>query len=120
MVLIAPVFYAVGAFIFTAIVCWLYNAVAKRIGGIEFELSGESSASAASPSGQCRSWRSHAAALKLRHLLRGIAQVVAEHFGVVLAQKRRFQIERNGENPRNATRNPATRSRPASGRAPCG
>jgi hypothetical protein len=41
MVLIAPVFYAVGAFIFTAIVCWLYNAVAKRIGGIEFEMSGE-------------------------------------------------------------------------------
>jgi hypothetical protein len=41
MVLIAPVFYAVGAFIFTALICWLYNVVAKRIGGIEFEVSGE-------------------------------------------------------------------------------
>jgi len=41
MVLIMPVFYAVGAFILTAIVCWLYNGVAKRIGGIEVEVSGE-------------------------------------------------------------------------------
>ncbi len=41
MVILAPVFYAVGAFIFTAILCWLYNAVAKRIGGIEFEVSNE-------------------------------------------------------------------------------
>jgi hypothetical protein len=33
-----PVLYAVVAFIFTAIFCWLYNEVARRIGGVEIEL----------------------------------------------------------------------------------
>jgi len=39
LLLAAPVFYGVVGFIFTAAVCGLYNAIAKRIGGIEFELS---------------------------------------------------------------------------------
>jgi hypothetical protein len=41
ILVITPVFYGVAGFIFTAIICWLYNAIAKRIGGIEFEVSGE-------------------------------------------------------------------------------
>lgn len=41
MFLFAPVLYGVAGFIGTAIMCWLYNAIAKRIGGIEFEVSGE-------------------------------------------------------------------------------
>jgi hypothetical protein len=39
LLLAAPVFYGVVGFIFTAAVCGLYNAIAKRIGGIEFEVS---------------------------------------------------------------------------------
>lgn len=39
MLLLAPIFYGLAGFIFTAIFCWLYNAVAKRLGGIEIELS---------------------------------------------------------------------------------
>jgi hypothetical protein len=31
----------VAGFVFTAIICWLYNAIARRIGGIQFEVSGE-------------------------------------------------------------------------------
>jgi hypothetical protein len=41
VLVLAPVFYGVAAFICTAIICRLYNAIAKRIGGIEFEVSGE-------------------------------------------------------------------------------
>jgi hypothetical protein len=41
MFLIAPVLYGIAGFIGTAIICWLYNAIAKRIGGIEFEVSSE-------------------------------------------------------------------------------
>ncbi len=33
-----PILYAVGAFIVTAIFCFLYNEVARRIGGVEIEL----------------------------------------------------------------------------------
>ncbi len=33
-----PIFYGVIAFAFTAIFCWLYNEIARRIGGIEIEL----------------------------------------------------------------------------------
>ena len=36
--LCAPVFYAVIGFIFTAIGVWIYNIIAKRIGGVEFTL----------------------------------------------------------------------------------
>lgn len=39
LLLVAPVFYGVVGFIVTSIVCGLYNAIAKRIGGIEFEVS---------------------------------------------------------------------------------
>jgi hypothetical protein len=35
-VLLMPVFYAVFGYIFTLIGAWLYNVVAKRVGGIEF------------------------------------------------------------------------------------
>jgi hypothetical protein len=41
VIALAPAFYGVAGFIFTAIICWLYNAIARRIGGIEFEVSGE-------------------------------------------------------------------------------
>jgi hypothetical protein len=40
VIVLAPVFYGIAGFVCTAIICWLYNAVAKRIGGIEFEVSG--------------------------------------------------------------------------------
>jgi hypothetical protein len=33
-----PIFYAVVAFVFTAVFCLLYNEIARRIGGIEIEL----------------------------------------------------------------------------------
>jgi hypothetical protein len=39
MMVLAPVFYGIAGFIFTAAICWLYNAIARRIGGIEFEAS---------------------------------------------------------------------------------
>ena len=35
----APIAYGLLAFIFTAIACFLYNEVAKRVGGIEVEIS---------------------------------------------------------------------------------
>jgi hypothetical protein len=41
VIALAPVFYGVAGFVFTAIICWLYNAIARRIGGIQFEVSGE-------------------------------------------------------------------------------
>ncbi len=34
-----PILYGVIAFVFTAIFCLLYNEIARRIGGIEIELS---------------------------------------------------------------------------------
>jgi hypothetical protein len=34
----APILFAVFGFIFMVIICWLYNLVAARIGGIAFEL----------------------------------------------------------------------------------
>ena len=34
-----PIAYSVGGFIFTAIACFVYNEVAKRVGGIEVEIS---------------------------------------------------------------------------------
>ena len=36
--LLGPVLYGVLGFVFTAIGIWIYNLVAGRIGGIEFEL----------------------------------------------------------------------------------
>ncbi len=33
-----PIIYAIIGFLMTALWCWIYNAVAKRIGGIEIEL----------------------------------------------------------------------------------
>lgn len=33
-----PIIYAVMAFLMTALWCWMYNVVAKRIGGIEIEV----------------------------------------------------------------------------------
>jgi hypothetical protein len=41
LLLAAPVFYGIVGFIVTAIFCGLYNAIASRIGGIEFEISDE-------------------------------------------------------------------------------
>jgi hypothetical protein len=36
MLIMTPVFYAIGAFIGAAIGAWIYNLVAARIGGFEF------------------------------------------------------------------------------------
>lgn len=36
--LFIPFFYALVAFVFTVIGCWVYNLIAKRIGGIEVEI----------------------------------------------------------------------------------
>ena len=33
-----PFIYGIGALIFVPIGCWIYNAVARRLGGIEFTL----------------------------------------------------------------------------------
>ena len=38
-ILIMPVFYGILGFILGAIGAWLYNIVAKKVGGIEIELS---------------------------------------------------------------------------------
>jgi L-cystine uptake protein TcyP (sodium:dicarboxylate symporter family) len=37
--LAAPIFYTVMGYVFTALSCVLYNFLAKRVGGIEFEVS---------------------------------------------------------------------------------
>ncbi len=37
-IIFVPILYGILGFIFTAVFCWLYNAVASRIGGIAFEL----------------------------------------------------------------------------------
>ena len=34
--ILAPVFYVIFGFIFTAVSAWIYNIVAGRVGGIEF------------------------------------------------------------------------------------
>ena len=39
--LLAPALYGAIGFVGTALMCWLYNMIAERTGGIEFELSGE-------------------------------------------------------------------------------
>ena len=36
MMLFVPVFYAISGFLFTLIGAWVYNILAKRIGGIEY------------------------------------------------------------------------------------
>ena len=36
--LLAPLFYGIVGFIFTAIALWIYNYLASRIGGVEFEM----------------------------------------------------------------------------------
>ena len=33
-----PILYAIASFLGTAFLCWLYNEVADRIGGVKFEL----------------------------------------------------------------------------------
>jgi uncharacterized membrane protein YeaQ/YmgE (transglycosylase-associated protein family) len=37
-ILLTPLFYAFFGFVFAFIGCWLYNAIARFVGGIEFEL----------------------------------------------------------------------------------
>lgn len=37
-IIFAPVIYAILGFVFVAIGCLIYNAIAKRIGGIEIEI----------------------------------------------------------------------------------
>jgi hypothetical protein len=39
MLIIPPIGYGIVGFIFTAIMCALYNAVAERVGGIEINVS---------------------------------------------------------------------------------
>jgi hypothetical protein len=36
MLIILPIMYTVGGFIFTMIAAWIYNMVASRVGGFEF------------------------------------------------------------------------------------
>ncbi len=36
--IVAPIFYGIAGFLMVALMCWLYNVVAARIGGIEIEL----------------------------------------------------------------------------------
>jgi len=38
LMIFMPIIYAVMSFIMTAIWCWIYNLVAKQIGGIEIEI----------------------------------------------------------------------------------
>lgn len=37
MMLVLPLFYLVFGYLMTAVGCWLYNWIAKRTGGLEFE-----------------------------------------------------------------------------------
>jgi hypothetical protein len=39
MLIVPPIGYGVAGFIFTAVMCALYNAVAERVGGIEIDVS---------------------------------------------------------------------------------
>ncbi len=36
--IVAPIFYGIVGFLMVALLCWLYNVVAARMGGIEIEL----------------------------------------------------------------------------------
>lgn len=36
--LFSPIVYGITAYLMSAIICWLYNLVAKQMGGIEFSL----------------------------------------------------------------------------------
>ena len=38
LLLVAPIAYGIFGFLMVALMCWLYNVVATRIGGIEVEL----------------------------------------------------------------------------------
>jgi hypothetical protein len=38
LVVLSPIFYGVLGFICTAVVCWLYNFIAERLGGIEVDV----------------------------------------------------------------------------------
>jgi hypothetical protein len=35
---LSPFFYGGAGFVFTALFCWFYNVIAKRLGGIEVEV----------------------------------------------------------------------------------
>jgi hypothetical protein len=39
MLIVPPIGYGIAGFVFTAIMCALYNAVAERVGGIEINVS---------------------------------------------------------------------------------
>jgi hypothetical protein len=39
LLICAPLIYGVVAYIGTAVACWIYNEIAKRVGGIEFNVS---------------------------------------------------------------------------------
>jgi hypothetical protein len=39
LLVIAPILYGIAGFIGSMVMSWIYNQIAKRIGGIEFELS---------------------------------------------------------------------------------
>ena len=36
--MLAPIFYGIFGFLMVALICWLYNVVAARMGGVEIEL----------------------------------------------------------------------------------
>lgn len=38
LMILMPIMYAVIGFIMTAFMCWLYNVIANRIGGVEIEV----------------------------------------------------------------------------------
>lgn len=38
LMIFMPILYAVIGFLMTALMCWMYNVIAKRIGGIEIEV----------------------------------------------------------------------------------
>lgn len=38
LMIFMPIMYAIMAFLMTALWCWMYNVVAKRLGGIEIEV----------------------------------------------------------------------------------
>lgn len=41
LVLVLPLFYFVMSYLMTALLCWIYNLIFSKSGGIEFELRGE-------------------------------------------------------------------------------
>jgi uncharacterized RDD family membrane protein YckC len=38
VLLVMPFLYAIGGFLSVALMCWLYNIVAPRVGGIQFQI----------------------------------------------------------------------------------